>query len=83
MQSSSDVADMRTALASPEMRRVLARFVRASGFLKVSYVSGDTHGTAFNEGRRSIGFELKLAIDAADPDAFARLQAEYERRKDT
>lgn len=74
------VSDMLAVLKSPEMRRVLGRILRGSGYFGISYVAGDTHGSAFNEGRRSVGHELKRAIEAADPEAVLRMQLEW--RKD-
>lgn len=71
------VADMLTALKSPEMRRILGRILRMSGYFGISYVAGDTHGSAFNEGRRSMGYEVKRAIEAADPEAVVRMQLEW------
>lgn len=74
-------ADMMTALKSPEMRRVLGRILQTSGYFGMSYVAGDMYGSAFNEGRRSIGFELKRAIDAADAEAVPRMQLEWREGK--
>ena len=71
------IADMLTALQSPEMRRVLGKIMKTSGYFGMSYVSGDVHASAFNEGRRSIGYELKRAIEAADPEAVVRMQLEW------
>lgn len=71
------VQDMLAALKSPEMRRILGRVIKTSGYFGMSYVSGDTHGSAFNEGRRAVGYELKRAIEAADPEAVVRMQLEW------
>lgn len=75
------LGDMLTALQSPEMRRVLGRIMMASGYFNMSYVRGDTHGSAYNEGRRSIGYELKRMIDEADPEAVMHIH--NERRNNT
>ena len=75
------IADMLTALKSPEMCRVLGRVLQTSGYFGISYVAGDMFGSAFNEGRRSIGYELKRAIDAADPEAVPRMQLEWRKGK--
>ena len=69
----SAMADMLTALKSPEMRRILLRILRQSNLLLPSYAKGDALATAFNEGLRAMGIYLKSEIDKADPDAFARL----------
>jgi hypothetical protein len=42
----------------PEGRAVLRDLLVATGLLAVSHVSGDSHETAFAEGRRSIGLHL-------------------------
>lgn len=42
----------------PEGRAVLTDLLVATGLLEISHVGGDSHGTAFAEGRRSIGLHL-------------------------
>ena len=64
--------DYRTAFATEAGQRVLADLLRRTGLARATMVQGDTHATAFNEGRRSIGLELVRAVNAS-PDAAERL----------
>jgi hypothetical protein len=66
-------SDMRAVLNLAAGRRVLGAVLQASNLLRPSYAPGDALGTAYNEGLRAVGLWLKLEIDRADPEAFARL----------
>lgn len=46
------------AFGTPEGRAVLADLMRASGVLAVSHTPGDSHETAYAEGRRSVGLHI-------------------------
>ena len=48
-------ADLAAILATPAGRRYLAWLVATANTFAQSYVPDDTHGTAFNEGMRSVG----------------------------
>jgi hypothetical protein len=71
--------DLRSVLKSAPGRRVLWKLFEASGLLGLSLVPGDALATAYNEGRRSIGLGLKLALDEASPDGFVNLMDENQR----
>ena len=68
--------DLKEILASPSGRRLLMRLIKESNYLKASYVTGDTHTTAFNEGLRRMGQWLALKINEAKPGELFRLLAE-------
>lgn len=73
------MADMLTALKSPEARRILFRILMQSNILRPSYAKGDALAGAYNEGLRAVGLWLKEEIDKADPAAFARLLTEWRK----
>ncbi|GHV58470.1 hypothetical protein FACS189460_6010 [Deltaproteobacteria bacterium] len=50
-----------------------------TSLLATCHVPGDTHGTAFMEGQRSIGLAIMNAINAAVPGEFPLLMAEWEK----
>ncbi|MDL2267167.1 hypothetical protein LJC46_04170 [Desulfovibrio sp. OttesenSCG-928-G15] len=84
MSSNKDtqaMADMLTALKSPEMRRVLFRVFVKSNIFQPSFVRGDALTSAHNEGLRAVGLWLKGEIDKADPEAFARLLTGWRENK--
>jgi hypothetical protein len=65
-------ADMTFLMEQPQFRRFLFRSIQTSGLL--SHIAYGTNGSdgrdlAFNEGRRSLGFELLSEAEAALPAA--------------
>jgi hypothetical protein len=50
-----DIADLRALLLKKEGARFFTRLLSLCGVFRISYVPGDTHTTAFNEGQRNIG----------------------------
>lgn len=53
---------VRELFASPDGRVVLVELLGITGVLATSHVRGDSHDTAFNEGRRSVGLELMARL---------------------
>ena len=47
------VADYQRVFNTESGKRVLRRMMKECGFLTPSFVPGDSHGTAFNEGKRA------------------------------
>ncbi|MBQ4132813.1 MAG: hypothetical protein IJD04_03645 [Desulfovibrionaceae bacterium] len=65
-------------LRRPEVRLVLLEILSACNLMQASYAAGDALATAHNEGMRRVGLWLKGEIDAADPEAFARMLLEQD-----
>lgn len=64
--------DMRSVMASPEGRRLVWRLIdETAQTLGGSFVQ-DSHVTAFNEGRRSVGIELMRRAQEWAPNEFMR-----------
>lgn len=64
---------IRSVLSTPHGRRFVFGLIRdnnKTGVLCAAYVPGDTHATAFNEGRRSIGHALMVEVYQCAPDLF-------------
>lgn len=64
--------DYRTVFASEAGGRVLADILARAGVMQSSYTIGDSHETAFREGRRRLGLELIEMINS-DPEALTKL----------
>jgi hypothetical protein len=76
-------ADWAEVLMTKGGRRIVIRLLAATNLLATCHVPGDTHGTAFLEGRRSVGLDLMNAINAALPGEFPRLLADWEKETAT
>ena len=50
--------DYRHVFTSPEGERVLLDLMRRGGVLSVAHVEADSHSTAYNDGKRALGFEI-------------------------
>lgn len=50
-----DLEDIGALLSKREGARFFSRLLKLCGVYRISYVPGDTHTTAFNEGQRNIG----------------------------
>lgn len=70
--------DILALLEKPEGRRVIRRLLGAqyTNLMGKSFMQRDASRTAWNEGRRSIGVELKEEIDAADEGGMLKLLTE-------
>lgn len=64
--------DYRRVFATEEGGRVLADILARAGVMQSSYTIGDSHETAFREGRRRLGLELVEMINS-DPEALTKL----------
>ena len=62
-----DIADIRALLQTREGARFLCRLLEMCGVYRLSYVPGDTHGTAFAEGKRNIGLAIYADIEDMRP----------------
>jgi hypothetical protein len=51
------------------------------GTFRLSFAAEQTHSTAFNEGKRSIGNQLFAEVEAVSPDAFIDMLRESHRTK--
>jgi hypothetical protein len=72
--------------ASPRQQKAILPFIlRAAGTHDQSYRPGDTHATAFAEGKRFIGttlvWMLKSAIARTDPDKIAAREIDDVNRR--
>ncbi len=71
------LSDIRFILVSKEGRRFIWKFLSDAGVFRRSY-NGDSNGTLFNEGRRSIGLDLLNLLLEAKPESFSQMQQEYQ-----
>lgn len=71
VKADPDQMDLAWVASDERGRRFLRRVIEACGLMSQSYVAGDALGTAFNEGKRSIGARLHVAITNAG-DGVAR-----------
>ena len=71
--------DYRTALKSPEVRRIFRRLLRESMYFSSSYAKGDAMAMAHNEGLRRMGQYLAEKIEAAQQGALAGLMQDGTR----
>ncbi len=58
--------DLRELIKTPVGRRVLKAILAESQPLKLSYVPGDSHASAFNEGVRAPGIWLFKFLELAE-----------------
>ena len=72
-------ADWAEVLTTKGGRRIVIRLLSHTNLFATCHVPGDTHGTAFMEGQRSVGLALMNAINAALPGEFSRLVADWEK----
>ena len=78
--------DLRAVSATPGGRRFLRMLLDLTGYYGNTHADTDRH-TAFLNGRRSVGIDLQVYLDEADPLIMLRLIQEaqetknHERRK--
>lgn len=63
LQELHDRADIRAVLKTDEGCRVLHRLLEMAGVYRISYVTGDPHGTSFHEGGRNVGLRMIAEIE--------------------
>lgn len=68
--------DLAQVLETPGGRRVIWALLGDCGVFGLSYVQGDSHHTAFNEGRRQVGNPLLAEIVGRHADAYALMAKE-------
>ncbi len=68
--------DTQYVLGSPHGRRWLKTLLGNLGIDRASY-GGDTHATAYNEGRRSVAIDLDRELRLADVRLWAQMHAEH------
>lgn len=62
--------DLQAILDTVHGRRFVWKQLSDAGVFRLSYVPGDSHSTAFNEGRRNQGLALLLAVQQLDPTLY-------------
>lgn len=67
--------DLRKILDTAEGLRFLWRVLEASGIYRTTFTGNST--SFFNEGRRSIGLEIKADLMEVDPDHEGRMAREH------
>ena len=72
-QPSQELEDFKALMALPEGRRVLRALVFYSNLLGPSYIDGDSHRTAYNEGLRFMGMYIVDMARQADPENYTIL----------
>ena len=72
-----DRLDMLQVLRGVEARRILFRILEKCGPYQPSFDPNSARVTDYNEGRRSIGIEVLLMINSADPQAYVQMVNEH------
>lgn len=77
-------ANYKAVFGSPLGEAVLADIIRESGMYETSYIPGDTHGTAHNEGVRRLATYIVNLVQMSPEEAkrIAELAAHSERDSD-
>lgn len=65
----------------PQGIRFMRRLLQFTGVWAASYVGNDTHATAFNEGRRSVGLYILQLVRAQSPEVIEALLGWSEARQ--
>lgn len=69
--------DIRTVMSTPAGRRLMYRIVfERCGLNQLSWAGEAARTTDYNEGRRSVGFEMTLELEKFAPDAWADVQGD-------
>lgn len=69
-------ADLQNILESVQGRRFIWKYLRDAGVFRLSFLPGDSHSTAFHEGRRSQGLSLMLDVMQLDPLLYFKMAKE-------
>lgn len=75
------VEDLRFVMSTPAGRRFVHRVLGLCGTFRLSFTGEQTHTTAFNEGKRSLGNQLFAEVEAVSPEAFVDMLREAQRTK--
>lgn len=81
LQREQDDQDLRVVMSTPGGRRFVRRVLALCGTYRLSFAGEQTHSTAFNEGKRSIGNQLLAEVEAVSPDGFIDMLREAQRTK--
>jgi len=73
--------DLLTVLSTVEGRRFYWNLMGDAGVFQISYVN-DSDKTIFNEGMRSIGNQMLVMVNEADPNMYALMAEEAKARED-
>lgn len=65
--------DMSLLLNTPAFRRYIISLFNFCGESRISYISQNADGTAFNEGMRNVAQKIKADMADVSPTAFAQL----------
>lgn len=68
--------DLLAILDTVHGRRFVWKQLSDAGVFRLSYTPGDSHSTAFNEGRRNQGLSLLLDVQRLDPTLYHRMAQE-------
>lgn len=68
-------------LDSPHGREVVWTMLEMAGIHRISFAGEETHKTAFNEGRRSLGNDLLAQCLTARPQCYNVMRDEAEARR--
>ncbi len=63
---------LRAAMLTGMGRAMLWEVIVESGAMDASFVAGDQHATAYNEGRRSVGLDLMRRMEESSPELYMR-----------
>lgn len=74
--------DLKWLMSSERGRRVMRRILEVTGQLSSSYVDHNSHGTAYNEGRRMVGLGLLSDIRRLCPEQELAMYQEAMRQND-
>lgn len=70
--------DVEQIVARPDGRRVMWRILEMAGPNRISHTPGDSHTTAFLEGKRAVANEILLMLWDADQNVYAQMQREHQ-----
>lgn len=70
------VDELRWLMSDKRGRRFMWRLLGEFGVFQQTYVPGDTHGSAFREGQRSMALKLTTRISEHCPDRMSEMQKE-------
>ena len=71
-----DIDDLKKVLKLPEGRRMVWKILSETGVFRASF-SLNSMQTAFHEGKRDVGLKLIMAMDEAEPMAYAQMLREH------
>jgi hypothetical protein len=71
LEKERDQADFREVMSTEAGRRVIHRLLERAGLYRLSYDSGKTNETMFNEGGRNQGLMLLADVTMFTPGSYA------------